>query len=222
MSKLEQLTLCAAGFPVSRSPSPGSAEARKMTATSGRKCSALSRKRDPLGCLERTLLASSAWHSTECLLTWRPQATPAGRLLYRLVPSMHPSDATGCGLWPTPDTMQGGRKVTVGIGNAVALWATPTLHGNSNRKGAGPNSGDGIATQVALWATPTARDHKSIHASAATHDHNSRPLSEQVGAALNGSPAQTAKPGASQVLNPAFVEWLMGYPPGWTQTDESP
>ncbi len=51
-------------FLASHSAAPGSEEARKMTVISGRRCSALSTKQDPLGCLERTLLASSTWNST--------------------------------------------------------------------------------------------------------------------------------------------------------------
>jgi hypothetical protein len=68
----------------------------------------------------------------------------------------------------------------------------------------------------ALFATPTARDHKSCLASQGSHDRNSRPLSEQVGAVLgmiaNGSQERTEKPGA---LNPEFVSWLMGFPDEW-------
>jgi hypothetical protein len=135
-----------------------------------------------------------------------------------------------------------------------------------------------------LWPTPTARDHRSVYASEATHDHNSRPLSEAAGlwatpkaseagpdfakldrsmtgvalpaqvalwatptvADTEGSrlsrsgpradelllrgqavelhshldplpPTHGAKRSASGLtLNPLFVEWLMGWPPGWT------
>jgi len=35
------------------------------------------------------------------------------------------------------------------------LWATPTVNGNYNRKGASKSSGDGLATQVRMWPTPT-------------------------------------------------------------------
>ena len=116
------------------------------------------------------------------------------------------------------------------------LWPTPTVCGNYNRKGASKTSGDGLATAVAnaMWptptsslgskggritprksreggtliealsartfATPTARDWRSGKASQATHDRNSRPLSEQIGGSLN----------------PTWVEWLMGWPIGWT------
>ena len=72
--------------------------------------------------------------------------------------------------------------------------------GNYNRKGASKSSGDGLASAVKMVATPTARDWRSGKASQATHDKNSRPLSEQIGGSLN----------------PTWVEWLMGWPLGWT------
>ena len=118
--------------------------------------------------------------------------------------------------------------------NDAGLWPTPTVCGNYNRKGASANSGDGLATAVKAWptptaslgtkggrvtprkgreggtlieavsqrtyATPTARDWRSGKASRATMERNSRPLSEQVGGSLN----------------PTWVEWLMGWPLGWT------
>lgn len=79
-------------------------------------------------------------------------------------------------------------------------WPTPTVCVNYNRKGASASSGDGLATAVLKCATPTARDWRSGKASQATHDKNSRPLSEQIGGSLN----------------PTWVEWLMGWPLGWT------
>jgi DNA (cytosine-5)-methyltransferase 1 len=89
-------------------------------------------------------------------------------------------------------------------------WPTPTVCGNYNRKGASPTSGDGLATAVLKCATPTARDWRSGKASDATMERNSRPLSEQIGGSLN----------------PTWVEWLMGWPLGWTdlkplETDKS-
>jgi hypothetical protein len=80
------------------------------------------------------------------------------------------------------------------------LWPTPTVCGNYNRKGASQNSGDGLATAVLKCATPTAMDWRSGKASQATLERNSRPLSEQIGGSLN----------------PMWVEWLMGWPLGWT------
>ena len=58
----------------------------------------------------------------------------------------------------------------------------------------------GQAVKVAMWPTPLSRDWRSGKASQATHDKNARPLSETVGGQLN----------------PTWVEWLMGFPLGWT------
>jgi len=93
-----------------------------------------------------------------------------------------------------------GKKVQVDLAQAVKRWPAPTVCGNHNRKGASPTSGDGLATAVLKCATPTARDWRSGKASQATMDRNSRPLSEQIGGSLN----------------PTWVEWLMGWPLGWT------
>ena len=119
-------------------------------------------------------------------------------------------------------------------GGALRDVPTPTVCGNYNRKGASKSSGDGLATWVAKWptptaslaskggrvtprkarnggtlieavsaqmfATPTSRDWRSGKASEATMMKNSRPLSEQIGG----------------LLNPEWVEWLMGWPIGHT------
>lgn len=77
----EQLTLFPAASPASRSPSPGSDEAREMTVTSGLKCCELLRSSGPAGCLVKMLLASSIWRSTRCFLTWKPSATPGGAVV---------------------------------------------------------------------------------------------------------------------------------------------
>jgi hypothetical protein len=56
-----------------------------------------------------------------------------------------------------------------------------------------------------MLPTPTARDWRSGKASEATMERNARPLSEHVGGSLN----------------PEWVEWLMGFPVGWTALEPS-
>jgi hypothetical protein len=90
--------------------------------------------------------------------------------------------------WPTPTV-------------AVAKWPTPMAadsRGSSGRPA--PGKQVQLVDAVRMVATPTARDWRSGKASQATHDKNSRPLSEQIGGSLN----------------PTWVEWLMGWPIGWT------
>lgn len=179
----EQLTLFLEDSPASRLALPGSEEARKMTVTSGRKCYALYRKSDPLGLLVRMLLESSIWRSTRCWLTWKASATPAERLLFRLVPSMPRTEGTDARLWPTVRAEESGAyqysqgkhdKLTLTLTGAARLWPTPLAQagkgpGKSKKKQGGPN-------------------------------------------------LQTVVGGQ---LNPTWVEWLMGFPAGWTDLEGS-
>ena len=155
--------------------------------------------------------------STECSLTWKASATPAGRPLSRLAPSARPIDATEHGLWPTPCAQDGpnggpsqGTDRLPGAA-AHAMWPTPTslapAKGENNQAG---NSAGLVAIRehaLAMWPTATARDWK---------DGGYQPNVEINGllgrTVWNGQPEPTEKPGA---LNPAFVSWLMGFPPEW-------
>jgi hypothetical protein len=100
-----------------------------------------------------------------------------------------------------------GRRTSGTVGGALLGVPTPTVCGNYNRKGASATSGDGLATWAAKWPTPLASDWKSH--SPAKQATNSRPLREQIGA-TDGGP-----------LNPAWVEWLMGWPIGHTASSVS-
>ena len=79
------------------------------------------------------------------------------------------------------------------------LWPTPCVHGNYNRRGLSETSGDGLATAVRMWPTPTAHNAKEM-AAPSEHQRNTPTLAAQAGGALN----------------PPWVEWLMGWPIGWT------
>ena len=74
-----QLTLYPEASHASRFPSPGSEEARRMTVTSGRKCSELLTSSSPLGLLARMLLGSSQWRSRMVNLSWRAERLTAAR-----------------------------------------------------------------------------------------------------------------------------------------------
>ena len=103
---------------VNRFPLPGSTEARTMTVTSGRKCLESYKNSGPLGCLVRTCLESSIWHSTRCLLTWKTAVTPGKRLLFRLAVSMPRTSGNDAQFWPTPST---GAALCGGTGNFKTL-----------------------------------------------------------------------------------------------------
>lgn len=182
----------------SPSPSPETRKRIKTTATSGRKCAASLHSKDPLGLLAKMLLASSRWHSTMCFLTWKISATPRGRLLFRLVPSMRDTAATESGLWATPqarDHMPAHRPEYIAAKKAQG-------HGMRN-----------LNDEVALWPTPTWRDSSNTRNSTAVRYRESK---AHAGTTLVDA---VVPPGGG--LNPAWVEWLMGYPDGWTDLGPS-
>jgi hypothetical protein len=214
-------TSCAEAIPASLSPMPGSREATKILATSGRRCAELLAKSDPLGSLLRMLLVTSPWGSTRCSLIWKPMATPGGRLLFRLVPSMPRTSGNESGSWLATAT-------------ATANQLCPSM-----RKWKGCRE---------IWPTPTSRDWKDGTAQACANvPTNSllgrevhlyptpRPCSGETSSGMNRAefyramgfdPSTDTKGGANQSppggsLNPTWVEWLMGFPPEWTALDAS-
>ena len=88
-------------------------------------------------------------------------------------------------------------------GTGFGLWPTPTASTNGPSKigstnPRGVHSGNALATAVS-WRTPTVNDSKS-NGSASQQNRQSPNLNAQVGGPLN----------------PMWVEWLMGWPLGWT------
>ena len=87
-------------------------------------------------------------------------------------------------------------------------FPTITVCGNYNRKGASKTSGDGLATYVRMYPTPMATQRGDCPAERRRHS----PCLESVVA--------MQEPNGGK-LNPKWVEWLMGFPLGWTDLDVS-
>ena len=194
----EQLTLFPEDSPASRSQQPGSAEARQMTVTSGLRCLELSKKSGPLGSLEKMLLESSAWRSTIFFLTWKTSATKQGRLYFRLVPSMHRIGGTGLQLWPTPKASD-----CKGSGPLGSKSAEHDLK-KGNLKG------------VVMYPTPTT----GAGLCGGTGSYQNLKALENAGKITEEERRSIATGNGGQ-LNPTWVEWLMGFPLGWTDLNAS-
>lgn len=213
---------------VSLSPKLGSEEERKTTVTSGLRCSELSDHQGQFGCFVKMLLVTSRWVSTKSSLIWKVKNTPSSRLLFQLYPSMRNTEETESGLWVTP---QASPSITAKIG--TLLKKSKRLH---------PKGFKNLGTQVAvtLFPTPTTQDSKN-DGGPSQFDRNTIPLNahvkiwptptapgkNQVGTigewGGSGNPLRTPETmtlkGGS--LNPTWVEWLMGYPIGWTDLKDS-
>ena len=106
--------------------------------------------------------------STLFSLTWKAKATPAGRSVSRLAASGRRTSDNDFGLWPTPNTMEGGqtsrggkRKGELLMGGLVG-WPTPnTPSGGPNVKSTPTHTGgmdlEGAVT-LASWPTPIVGD----------------------------------------------------------------
>ena len=184
----EQLTLFPGDSPASRFPSPGSEEARRMTVTSGLKCLELYQNSGPLGSLVRMLLGSSIWRSTRCTLTWKIKDTPSRRLLFRLVPSTRRTEGTGA---PLSEEKQ--------------MFPTPTRFDATcgdlkGKEYAGTRHAMKLIQAAKMWPTPIATDWKNR----GCKDYRKN-REFQLQTAVGGQ------------LNPDWVEWMMGFPLGWTE-----
>ena len=199
-------------IPVSLSASPVSAADRRMIATSGRTSCGLLHPKDPLGAFSRMFMATSHWGSTKCCLTWKSKATPRGRLLFQLAVLMRPINEIESGsspkIWATPAAADSRGTTGGGQGKSlrtdVKMWPTPrsctamSAPNIQNRvKDKHPNLESIVARS--LWPTPTTQDAKN-NGGPSQHNRNTKPLNAEVGGSLN----------------PEWVEWLMGYPEGWT------
>ena len=151
--------------------------------------------------------------------------------------------------WPTPlagDGAKGWNALDSAgrpcLAAAVHQWPTPTVNGNNNRKGCSAKSGDGLATAVRMFPTPLAHDGKQ-NASPGAMARRSPDLGAFVqmfrtpdtgaggtsGLLKNGVKKRESGHSVQmrlmdQVggkLNPTWVEWLMGWPLGWTDLGQS-
>lgn len=121
--------------------------------------------------------------------------------------------------WPTPKSTRRGdcpserNRRSPDLPSAVNMWPTPLAGSNSNRRGVSEKSGDGLATAVKTHPTPSPTDYRTgyrtdTEAGIAQREKRSKPLRPE------------AAPGGQ--LNPDWVEWLMGWPIGWTSTEPLP
>ena len=169
--------------------------------------------------------------STEFPLIWKEKATPAGRSISRLAPSMRRTSDSGSIGWPTPCVPNGGRQPK---GGAMSLTGqTPDgmkrqvdLHFVARHiltEGGGNAHLPIQARESASWPTPQAGTPAQNGYNEAGGTDFTRKIDvieglretvngRRSGPTPNSGSAQTEKRGA---LNPEFVFWLMGCPAEW-------
>ena len=103
------------------------------------------------------------------------------------------------------------------------LWPTPKA---TDYKGSGPAGSKSAEHDlkhrnlkgVVMYATPTARDRRNATAKEWDDPKNTRNLNRQVAKMYEGGQSTEERNGQ---LNPEWIEWLMGFPIGWTELNAS-
>jgi hypothetical protein len=216
-----QLTLFAEAFPASRTLSLVDGPVPTMSATSGPSSCDSFASVNPDGSWRKTsqgycqvMLDGSLEPFSE---TWPRAGMTRNGIAYQLRPLAPLTDATASGSWPTPcaedaknvpyQKGKGGQRYPMLLG-AVAperMWPTPTSrdHKDGSAQACANVPVNCLLGRAVHWRTPQARDGQERGASSPEtreEQGHSVSLHDQVGGQLN----------------PTWVEWLMGYPLGWT------
>jgi len=134
--------------------------------------------------------------------------------------------------WNTPHGMSNrdrmGKLAGCGggeFGNQVSNWQTPGT--DSFRSRGGDRTDEmGLDQQARFFPTPASRDYRTPNATSyqeRSQTAKGEQLQNFVAHSLPVPPAQTgpesseSAPTLRRRLNPRFVEWLMGFPIGWTE-----
>ena len=207
---LKQSPSFQAASPASPSPPPDGGKALRMNAIYGRKCAGLLPNCGPVGCLGKMLLASSIWGSTKRFLTWQKRDTLFSHSYFRLAASargMSASELLSSRLmFPTP--LASDKSTCRDAANLDVYLSDNGIFRKRNRDGTiwslslsaavfylTPAASEGYRSTL----KPTAFQGKSPSSNlSAQVIHQEQPLSEKA------------------ALNPDWVEWLMGFPKGWT------
>ena len=214
------------------SASPGKAqESTESAADYGVKWRASLAKYDHDSRSWKTAQHSLIEDSDECSVIWPRSGMTVNGECWELPMLVRRTKETDCGLWRTPtvgmlnadrakDPEYTARKEekgqTITLADQVKnqrLWPTPTVCGNYNRNGASSTSGDGLATAVSqrMYPTATATAYKGW-----SQNHNRADTNDRLDYTIEREAYSHGQQTPPMRLNPDWVEWLMGWPIGWT------
>lgn len=170
----------------------GNNKGQEMIAGSGQKLLPLydsfSRYGSSLRMFTALCLSNTGWHSSRCALHWKASVTKSNRLLFQLVPSMRRTSGRECGLLPI-------------------MWPTPRANklSGKDREDFSPS----LHNAVKLWPTPSANNQSGgvtgLNGGSGARAKLHAMVGREEGLKMAGGQ-----------LNPQWVEWLMGFPIGWT------
>ena len=206
-----QLSLLPGDSHVRMSQSQGNAQVSKTAPgqDSGQSLTESFANYDPDTSLWRTSQACLLTGWEEFLETWPTSGTMRNGRCYRRQMSAHRTSGKGSSLWPTHRSC-----------SAMAATITPE---SANKEGRFPSLETVVGQR--MWPTPSATPrgpHTGAVAGAVSNDGMTRVSANGTrwGATLETAvqmcPTPSVKEKTGGQLNPTWVEWLMGFPSGWT------
>lgn len=238
----EQLTLFPADSHASPSPWLESKRAKGMIDTSGRRCSELSPSCARVALSVRTFLESSRLPPGRWSRIWSVLAITSSCLILRLRLSERGTDDQGYSspdsqMWPTP-TVAG---CTIASEKRINLLADgkTTFTSNQGVHGGVSNLREHVLARTkGLWPTPRANEYKDTLQSVqpsrqkdlgkcnltqrvAMERMFATPCAADAQGSHGGNNHRSLRTDVAGQLNPTWVEWLMGFPPGWTDLNAS-
>lgn len=221
----EQLTLFPADSPASRFPWQESKKGKGTIVTYGLRCSELSESCARIALSVRTYLESSRLPPGKWSRIWSRQGITSSCSVLKLRLSELGTGEQGCSLWPTPTALDpakermkstqqaGNSRHSLDLPRAVRLWPTPRANEGKDVLQSVPPSRQkepgkcNLTQAVALemLATPCARDYRTGQRRRWEDPKRANNLNDQIGGQLN----------------PTWVEWLQGFPIGWTDLNAS-
>ena len=220
---------------------PGQGEERAIHATSIRTSLKSLHTKDPLGSFSKMFMGIFPLASMKYSMIWQIKTTPQGRSYFQAARLSVPrTTEKGSGssqeMWATPRTTDAsggarpmderGRRIShssnlvfgANLSDQVRMWPTPrassamndstqSVQKRLNKRGYEVK----LEQAVRMWPTPTTRDHKGGYQGGRIR--NGKVSMDTLDVAVQHTDNQQKTGGQ---LNPQWVEWLMGYPEGWT------
>ena len=243
--QLDLLTSLPSAFPAKTSVPPGQAKASTVSvvAYSSRQPELLARYCQNGRCW-RTSQLSLLGGLTEFSEGWPRSGMTVNGIAYQLQPLALRTYATGSGSLPTPSAVQYGTNQGGSAGRTGKIrpslhtmartgrWPTPTVgdsksSGSRNTENSKANPGISLTDAVRgnqgtgrkFWPTPAAHEGRLGY-----QDRTSGKKGKQISLTTSVMNSEGRKPQQEWdggQLNPNWVEWLMGYPTGWTDLNAS-
>jgi hypothetical protein len=232
--------------PVSPSPLPANAVDLTMTAGSGPTSPASSVRFDPVSCSWKTCEGLFELDYPLSSMTLPTSGSMRNGVCTPQPPLVPLTSGNESGLWPTTTTKDaarsGGNPNTTGThgvtltDRAVRMWGTPVARDDQKSPDAhmamkarmDRNTATSLTVQAKMWGTPRASDAARGSDPIRTNAKAGAPTLKSQATAFPHDPTTTTDGPNGTVLNPRFVEALMGLPDGWLtsctleETDSSP